>query len=181
MKQPDLATALEEEVAAGVAEVLDGLAARLRLDYCRGCGAGPFHPLVVYRDCCDVGRLHLEGLNAARLRRLRYEEAKGTRWPRRHQRSRRRGARLLAEVVSCTRPGPFSNPFLTSEYGPAGAVERFRAWLAEPAQAALVERLRRELRGRDLACWCPLVGADGRWFDPPPPCHVDVLLEVANP
>jgi hypothetical protein len=27
-----------------------------------------------------------------------------------------------------------------------------------------------ELRGRDLACWCPLDG----------PCHADVLLEIAN-
>ena len=27
-----------------------------------------------------------------------------------------------------------------------------------------------ELRGRDLACWCPL----------DQPCHADVLLEVAN-
>ncbi|WP_269062108.1 DUF4326 domain-containing protein [Salipiger marinus] len=26
-----------------------------------------------------------------------------------------------------------------------------------------------ELRGRDLACWCP----DG-------PCHADVLLKIAN-
>ncbi len=31
--------------------------------------------------------------------------------------------------------------------------------------------VRRELAGRDLACWCPLDG----------PCHADVLLEVANP
>ena len=27
------------------------------------------------------------------------------------------------------------------------------------------------LRGRDLACWCPL----------DQPCHADVLLELANP
>jgi hypothetical protein len=27
-----------------------------------------------------------------------------------------------------------------------------------------------ELRGRDLACWCPL----------DEPCHADVLLEIAN-
>ena len=27
-----------------------------------------------------------------------------------------------------------------------------------------------ELRGRDLACWCPLAS----------PCHADVLLELAN-
>jgi len=28
-----------------------------------------------------------------------------------------------------------------------------------------------ELRGKDLACWCPL----------DKPCHADVLLEIANP
>ena len=28
----------------------------------------------------------------------------------------------------------------------------------------------RELRGKDLACWCPL----------DKPCHADVLLEIAN-
>jgi len=30
--------------------------------------------------------------------------------------------------------------------------------------------LRQELRGKDLACWCPL----------DQPCHADVLLEMAN-
>ena len=33
-----------------------------------------------------------------------------------------------------------------------------------------------ELRGKDLACWCPLVDKDGH----PVPCHADVLLEIAN-
>lgn len=32
-------------------------------------------------------------------------------------------------------------------------------------------RVRVELQGRDLMCWCP----------PELPCHVDVLLELANP
>jgi hypothetical protein len=32
------------------------------------------------------------------------------------------------------------------------------------------------LRGRDLACWCPLADAAGN----PVPCHADVLLELAN-
>lgn len=32
-----------------------------------------------------------------------------------------------------------------------------------------------DLRGRDLACWCPLT-RDGRLV----PCHADVLLELAN-
>jgi uncharacterized protein DUF4326 len=33
-----------------------------------------------------------------------------------------------------------------------------------------VTAVRAALRGRDLACWCPL----------DVPCHADVLLEVAN-
>jgi len=33
-----------------------------------------------------------------------------------------------------------------------------------------VERIKAELRGRNLACWCP----------PDQPCHADVLLEIAN-
>ena len=33
-----------------------------------------------------------------------------------------------------------------------------------------------ELRGHDLACWCPLEDAAGQRV----PCHADVLLELAN-
>jgi hypothetical protein len=33
-----------------------------------------------------------------------------------------------------------------------------------------------ELRGKDLACWCPLVDKDGNRF----PCHADILLAIAN-
>ena len=32
------------------------------------------------------------------------------------------------------------------------------------------------LRGKDLACWCPLVDERGNMV----PCHADVLLELAN-
>lgn len=51
------------------------------------------------------------------------------------------------------------------------AVELFRALylggrlIAERSVEGLAE-----LRGRDLACWCPL----------DQPCHADVLLEIAN-
>lgn len=34
-----------------------------------------------------------------------------------------------------------------------------------------------ELRGHDLACWCPLDDGHGNRV----PCHADVLLELANP
>jgi hypothetical protein len=43
-------------------------------------------------------------------------------------------------------------------------------WLGYAQQRALRAAIRRELRGKDLACWCRL----GE------PCHADVLLELAN-
>jgi hypothetical protein len=33
-----------------------------------------------------------------------------------------------------------------------------------------------ELRGKNLACWCPLVDKEGYKV----PCHADILLELAN-
>lgn len=45
--------------------------------------------------------------------------------------------------------------------GPRGPV----SWTYPP-----LDEIRRELAGRDLACWCP----------PGQPCHADVLLKVAN-
>jgi hypothetical protein len=54
----------------------------------------------------------------------------------------------------------------------AEAVAWFRGmWLAREARSpGLLERRMRELRGKNLACWCAL----GK------PCHADVLLELAN-
>jgi hypothetical protein len=42
----------------------------------------------------------------------------------------------------------------------------FKAEASRPSRP----EIRRELRGKDLACWCPL----------DQPCHADVLLEIAN-
>lgn len=39
-----------------------------------------------------------------------------------------------------------------------------------------VARVRSELAGKNLVCWCPLVDDDGDRV----PCHADVLLEIAN-
>ncbi len=36
--------------------------------------------------------------------------------------------------------------------------------------------IQRELRGKNLACWCPLIDKNGDNV----PCHADVLLELAN-
>ena len=61
--------------------------------------------------------------------------------------------------------------------GPALAVSLFRrdvergtAGWPGIGQPLTIEMIQRELRGKDLACWCPLNH----------PCHADVLLELAN-
>jgi hypothetical protein len=50
------------------------------------------------------------------------------------------------------------------------AVNSYRAWITQPAQQNILDRAKRELRGKNLACWCP-IGS---------PCHAEVLLELAN-
>lgn len=47
------------------------------------------------------------------------------------------------------------------------AVAKYREWLL--AQPHLVERAKRELKGKVLGCWCA-----------PQSCHGDVLAEIAN-
>jgi Domain of unknown function (DUF4326) len=89
--------------------------------------------------------------------------------PQRFQRSRRKGARLPAGVVVVTRPTKWGNPH-PSQLGREEAARRFHEDLLAGRLAVTVEDARRELRGRDLACYCPL----------DEPCHADVLLAVAN-
>ncbi|MEM1207737.1 MAG: DUF4326 domain-containing protein [Planctomycetota bacterium] len=94
--------------------------------------------------------------------------------PKRHQRSRR--SKLPPGVRYVGRPTAFGNPIrvgsrprgLGRAVQPGEAVRLYREYLAR--QPKLVERIKRELKGKDLACWCPL----------DQPCHADVLLEVAN-
>lgn len=57
------------------------------------------------------------------------------------------------------------------------AVDSFEGWLNGDMSRTdvilppnFIERIRTELRGRNLACWCPL----------DQPCHADVLLRMAN-
>ncbi len=71
-------------------------------------------------------------------------------------------------VVS--RPSRWGNPFPVggAVRDRAHAVALYEQHLAEHPE--LREQARAELRGRDLACWCPTGG----------PCHGDVLLRVAN-
>lgn len=100
--------------------------------------------------------------------------------PERIQLSRKRGWRMPDNTVNCARPGKWGNPFHVGKEGPLGrtavdnegAVGFFKAMLADTAlrAAAGYPLDLSELRGKNLACWCPLHSV----------CHADVLLELAN-
>ena len=68
------------------------------------------------------------------------------------------------------RPTKWGNPHRAGPLPAADAVARYRADLLTGRLSFSVEDARRELRGRNLLCWCA----------PGAPCHADVLLEVAN-
>jgi len=56
------------------------------------------------------------------------------------------------------------------ELGRDEAVRRYRDDLVAGRLRVSIDDVTRELRGRDLACYCPLDR----------PCHADVLLAIAN-
>ena len=55
------------------------------------------------------------------------------------------------------------------------ATDLYRSWINQPEQEHLRQAARSQLRGKDLACYCPLP-TDGQ----PDHCHAAVLLELAN-
>ena len=85
---------------------------------------------------------------------------------------------------SVARPGPWGNPFtiadvmaetgLDKDAAQAEAVARYGRWVGGeidgPKAPPPREKIRAELGGKNLACWCR-AGS---------PCHVDTLLRLAN-
>ena len=87
------------------------------------------------------------------------------------QRKRTKGWRMPKGAIYVGRPTKWGNPYQVDAANYRGAVNLFRTYLhCSPRGIELVPSIRRELRGKVLACWCPR----GK------PCHADVLLEVAN-
>ncbi len=77
---------------------------------------------------------------------------------------------ISIERVSFTNPGPWGNKFVVGVHGARGDCVAFhRTWVWDDEQREYRERVRQELRDRDLMCVCA-----------PMPCHGDVLLEIAN-
>ena len=114
--------------------------------------------------------------------------------PKRIQRQRTKGWRMPENTVYVGRPTRWGNPYRWDEYArwtPADEdgerrpipEARRRSSAAIDFRVAMDpeygfgigdypdrDAIRRELAGKNLACWCPL----------DQPCHADVLLEVAN-
>jgi hypothetical protein len=106
--------------------------------------------------------------------------------PKRIQLQRTKGWRKPEDAVGVARPSKWGNPnrvrgrFVDEWNGAehycapgearAVAVRLYREDFKLDRFDVTPEDARRELAGRDLACWCPL----GQ------PCHADVLLEIAN-
>lgn len=99
--------------------------------------------------------------------------------PVRVQLRRTKGWRMPENTVSVARPGRWGNDFRVGEPAEyytghtraltaAEAVEQFR--IHAEAHQSVYPTHYAELRGKNLACWCPLDR----------PCHADVLLELAN-
>jgi len=106
--------------------------------------------------------------------------------PHRVQRKRTKGWKMPPNTVYVGRPSKWGNPWrvgfiqcscrTTAECAHnlfccdsrAHAVEMYRHWVLNGNLRR--ELVKYELRGKHLACWCPL----------DQPCHADVLLAVAN-
>ena len=98
------------------------------------------------------------------------------------QLKRTKGWRMPPNTVSVARPTRFGNPFrMENGRSAETVVQLHHDWLRAivlkavsgdilpSAEADLLPAIRK-LRGKNLACWCPLSG----------PCHGDTLLELAN-
>lgn len=111
--------------------------------------------------------------------------------PIRIQRKRTKGWKMPPNTVDCTRSGPWGNPYATVKNGFSKEND---FWLHHTAlidgdqplsdedigeQAAKWRKWVRdhihELRGKNLACWCPLPAPYER-----DKCHAATLLKLAN-
>jgi len=97
---------------------------------------------------------------------------------------------MPANTVKVDRTTRFGNPFSIEDYGRERAVALHHAWIRgdlvrEHLPGKVLQDLEKRLadvisalpglRGKNLACWCPLP-EPGK----PDVCHATVLLELAN-
>ncbi len=85
--------------------------------------------------------------------------------PDRIQRKRTKAWKMPTNAIYVGRPTRWGNPYADQDN--AELVRLFRENCLTPE---FICSVRSELKGKDLACWCPL----------DQPCHADVLLKIAN-
>ena len=102
--------------------------------------------------------------------------------PMRVRLSRAKGWRMPPDTVKVDRSTIWGNPFVPMQPAPLGpsrgtlvrdtghAFELYRE--SAPFDADFAREARRVLKGKNLACWCPLTDPDQ--------CHAAVLLAIAN-
>lgn len=97
--------------------------------------------------------------------------------PQRIQRKRTKGWRMPEGVIYVGRGSKWGNPWIVDpSKATHPATNQYRATVEECVKLFRdlmycgYEGEIEDLRGKDLACWCPL----------DQPCHADVLLEMAN-
>jgi hypothetical protein len=103
--------------------------------------------------------------------------------PARIQLRRTKGWRIPANTLKVDRTTKWGNPFKIGEVcthpmtgkrvhvaDRSKAIALFHEYLASPTGREIVKATKRELHGKNLACWCK-IGAQ---------CHADVLLTIAN-
>lgn len=72
------------------------------------------------------------------------------------------------DAVLIDRTTPYGNPFVVDRDGTRDEViERYREHLKSRPQ--LVKKIKRDLKGKHLLCWCA-----------PERCHGEVIMEIAN-
>lgn len=86
--------------------------------------------------------------------------------PIRIQRKRTKGWKMPENTVYVGRPSKWGNPF---DFTNSGTVHPAMRYACEVAPLIPPNELK-SLRGKNLACWCPL----------DQPCHADVLIDLAN-
>jgi hypothetical protein len=87
--------------------------------------------------------------------------------PRRVQRKRIFGWRMPLNTVYVGRPTYWGNRFVIDKDGDAEeCVRKYESSMG----MMFKQDVKKELKGKNLACFCPL----------DKPCHADILLEIAN-
>lgn len=100
--------------------------------------------------------------------------------PVRVQLSRKKGARMPPNTVAVTRPSKYSNPFrvppgLMPAARLVATLEAVAKYKRHVALSFTVDEIRRDLGGKNLACYCPLPKPGE-----PDLCHAAVLLAITS-